>query len=159
MTLVRHFALKETAVCPCTDDKCPREGTWSTAKLPDGARHIKKCKCIRCKNGMNRKSGTKSQAKIPKFFGFANVNSLNPGNEETIRTVVRFEAKSGAQCKSVHTFHRKCREQSDAAKSFGDDRPVIITTDYDDDELGILYLRDLPELVARLGSAYGYWSA
>lgn len=113
--------LRETAECGCG---C---GVYGTLKSPwsDGSRCVaRRCHCKRCTGRANRKRGLKKQTRAAKGLGIP-VGSLLPSNEESMRGVVRIEVKSGGAAKTVDTFYRNVRAQSDAAKSIGDHRAFV----------------------------------
>lgn len=68
---------------------------------------------------------------------------------------VRVEAKSGAQAKTVDTFYRKTRAQSDAAKAEGDTRPYVAAAMPDGVSYGYYVIRS-DELAAVLRAAKGW---
>lgn len=160
MTEVKHFALKEDFTCPCAEAKCPKDGQPSQHKMTDGSRHIRKCPCISCRNRKNRTKGlTNGQVKVARILGAPGTSVLRPGDEETLRTVLRFESKEGAQCRGVHTFFDNCSDQSAAKKSIGDRRPFVASATLDDRGIILIDGETMPEVVAWMGAYYGYWDS
>jgi len=116
------------------------------------------CKCRPC---IGRRSKYKGQRKqrdarkgIEKVFGSAGKYSSQTGHEELWRTRVRVEVKSGAMAKTVDTFYRNTKGQSDQAKAIGDTRPYVAVAMPDGVSFGYAVVR-LDHLDAFMSAARG----
>lgn len=147
------------------------DGTYLTSKeaqvarSPGGNRRCsttgelkRNCKCRPC---LGRRSKYKGQRKqrdarkdIEKVFGPAGRYSSQTGNEELWRTRVRVEVKSGVMAKTVDTFYRNTKSQSDQAKAIGDTRPYMAVAMPDGVPYGYAVVR-LDHLEAVVSAARG----
>lgn len=153
---VSHFALKMEVTCCCADTRCQREGRPADP-FKDRSVHIRKCPCRKCRNRSSRSNGLTAQTAIAQLLGLP--LQIKPGNEETLRTLLRFESKEGEQCKQVFAFYETCAEQSSSVRSIGDPRPFIAAATYGSRKLAVFDITELPEIVARMGAYYGYWGS
>ena len=90
-------------------------GEYGTLKKPhrDGTSCVqRKCRCVRCRNGMNSRGGKRKQAKAAKKLGVVNVADEERWHDPLFAT----EVKSGKQCGPVSTAWRKARDQIDASR-------------------------------------------
>lgn len=107
--------------CQCGLPNCNLTGTlrkpWRT-----GLRCVKGCPCNHCRGKRSKVKGRTKQASAVRSLGIPRSN-LHPGHEEFLPGAVRTEVKAGLKAKTVDTAYRNVREQSDAAKAIGDNRP------------------------------------
>lgn len=54
-------------------------------------------------------------------------SSLRTGHEEHHGGLLRWESKSGAQVRPMFTAFEKAEKQAEANRSFGDNRPFVMT--------------------------------
>jgi len=111
------------------------------------------CSCFSCRGTRNRRKGQVKQRQarkqLEKAFGKpAGPSVTSTAHEETWRLPVRPEVKSGGQAKTVDTFYRNTKAQSDLQKAIGDTRPfmAIAMVDGSTDGLGVMRLSDFIQL-------------
>lgn len=99
---------------PGGNRKCPRTGKFKRS-----------CVCGPCKGARNRRKGQRKQREVRKVLNLKPEKwSGRTGNEETWNASnLRFEVKSGKQVEPIATRYVKARNQADAARAVGDNRP------------------------------------
>ena len=108
--------------CPCG---CGVEGTPRTRAWKDGLRHVRTCKCSRCRGAKNRRQGLRKQNQARKALGVP-VDKFGSSNEERWASMFGDEVKSGAQVGPLFTWWRKVEKQVRANEAdFGDDRKPV----------------------------------
>lgn len=111
------------------------------------------CKCFSCQGARNRRKGQVKQRQARKnlertFAKPAGPSTMATANEETWRLPVRTEVKSGGTAKTVDTFYRNTKAQSDVHKAVGDTRSFVAVAMPDgiSDGLAVIRLSDLLQL-------------
>jgi hypothetical protein len=115
---------KTLAVCPCTDERCPREGTPLTRTYKDGTTHIRRCPCRQCLGRKSKRTGGLAQRTAAKRLGLT-TSSIKTGHEESYIGGLRIEVKSGRQIGPLVTAFEKGEAQSEAQRPLGDNRPFV----------------------------------
>lgn len=113
----------EKGTCQCVAD-C---GLFGTLGRPDrtGARHVRGCACRVCMGRRNRRNGMVKQRKATKLLGLSH-GQWAGAHEEALAGPLRTEVKATLRhAKPVQTAYELMRAQSEAARSFGDNRPFI----------------------------------
>ena len=131
---------------PGGNRRCPTTGEFKAS-----------CDCYSCRGRRARNKGKVKQRaarkSLEKSFGVAGRSSAQTGDEENWRMRVRSEVKSGGKAKTVDTFYRLCRAQSDAnAGAVGDVRPFVATAMPDGLSYGYVVIRT-DELAAVMEAA------
>ena len=122
---------------------CPQTGTA-----------VRDCTCYSCRGRRNRTKGKKTQREVRKglerTFGVqAGPTVASTADEENWGGLpVRVEVKSGGMAKTVGTFYRNTKAQSDAKKSIGNYKPfmAVARVDGESDSLVVLRMSDLTSL-------------
>lgn len=139
--------------CPCGFKGCTKVGQ------PVGKRgHVRGCICPRCRGSRNRDKGRRAQAKAGRAIGIARSN-LSPGHEENAPGAVRFESKDGLQSQPIFTRYDKAKEQSEACRPIGDNRPFVFTATNQQRTLLVIEVTREPEYLnalAALAENLGY---
>lgn len=114
---------------------------------------VRECTCYSCRGRRNRTKGKRTQRTARKglekvFQTPAGPSVTATANEETWRLPVRTEVKSGGTAKTVDTFYRNTKTQSDVHKAIGDARPFVAVAmpDGTSDGLAVIRLSDLLQL-------------
>lgn len=107
--------LKVKVQCPCG---CGQFG-MPTKKLG----HPRGCKCRPCLNGRSSRKGKAVHRRIARELGAATPGYGVSSHEESWTHAFRLEVKSGAQASPVVTKFKNSREQSEASRAIGDNRP------------------------------------
>lgn len=94
-------------------------------KCPDTGRLKADCDCPRCKGWRNAKKGRRGQAKARRALDLKPERFAGRlGNEESWNASnLRVEVKSGAQVNPIARLYVEARNQSDAKRPIGDNRP------------------------------------
>lgn len=121
--------------------------------------HPRGCNCKNCSNGKNSRMGKRAQVATARAMGEQCASSLHPGNEETHRTVLRYEKKTGNGQHTVQTFYDRVKRQSDGARRIGDNRPFVGVSERDGRTLWVMDEEDVREVVYRLAQEYGFGGA
>lgn len=98
--------------------RCPKEDPECTRKEP----------CRSCRGRRSRVQGRRKQNQGKKLVGVPTSRfSPTDANEENWKDpILRWEVKSGAQVKPIATKFLAIEDQSNAARSIGDCRPVAL---------------------------------
>lgn len=130
----------QLARSPGGASKCPRTGEPKRA-----------CKCPTCIGRRNKRKGQRKQSQVRKVL------NLKPeqwrgrtGNEETWNASnLRFEVKAGKQVEPVATRYLSARQQSDANRALGDNRPFCFVACPDGSQpLVVVRADELADVVA-----------
>ena len=112
-----------------------------------------KCVCRPCIGRRARGKGKRKQNEAKKaveraFNQVAAPTSATSGQEEYWRLALRLEVKAGGMAKTVDTFYRNTKAQSDQSKAIGDSRPfgAIAMPDGSSDGFLVIALSSLPVL-------------
>ncbi len=114
---------------------------------------VRECICHSCKGRRNRTKGKTKQRQarrgLEKVFATpAGPSMMATANEENWRLPVRVEVKAGGMAKTVDTFYRNTKAQSDRDKAIGDTRPFLAVAQVDGstDGLCVVRMSDLVQL-------------
>lgn len=148
--LVQPSFKENVGECGCGCD------AYGTLKSPwrDGSRCVaRKCCCKRCLGKVNRAKGDSKARQARKRL---NLRGANTRHEEHAGGAVRWEAKTGAQCKPLWTAYLKAEAQSEAQRPMGDNRPFLMTAGLDGtkDQLVIFRLSRIEDTVAALAEQF-----
>lgn len=148
VTMPEHFAddlskAGQLARSPGKENRaCPNTGVA-----------VRECTCYSCRGRRSKAKGKTKQRQARRQLEtvFQTVAGPTVGitaNEETWRLPVRSEVKAGGQAKTVDTFYRNTKNQSDVAKAIGDVRPfmAVAMVDGSTDGLAVIRLSDLNQL-------------
>lgn len=107
---------------------------------------LRDCTCYSCRGRRNRSKGKKKQRQARKglektFQTMAGPTSVATSDEENWRLPVRAEIKAGGMAKTVDTFYRNTKGQSDQQKAIGDLRPFIAVAMVDGSTDGLVVIR------------------
>lgn len=107
---------------------------------------IRECTCYSCKGRRNRQKGKTKQRQARRglektFQTIAGPTSVSTSDEENWRLPVRAEIKAGGMAKTVDTFYRNTKAQSDVQKAIGDARPFIAVAMVDGSTDGLVVVR------------------
>lgn len=115
----------EKGECECRDG-CGRFGTLGRPDR-EGRRHVRGCKdsgCRVCIGRNSRYKGRTKQAKARKVFGIPGP-SLGADHEENWRGACLIEVKAGGRMANpVGVRYRAMRDQIEASRAIGDNRPA-----------------------------------
>lgn len=112
---------KVTVDCPCELPTCTVHG------LPLKSGHVRGCACRRCIGGRNRRQGVSRQRRFTKTAGIVQAKHRSQmGNEESFNDPWRWEIKSGKQVDPILTRFLLARDQSEASRAIGDNRPFAM---------------------------------
>lgn len=114
---------------------------------------LRNCTCYSCRGRRNRSKGKTKQRQARRglektFQTIAGPTSVSTSDEENWRLPVRAEIKAGGMAKTVDTFYRNTRAQSDVQKAIGDVRPflAVAMVDGSTDGLCVIRMSDLVQL-------------
>lgn len=142
--------LKDKGDCGCG---C---GAWGTLKKPNraGVRCVShQCKCPSCRGKNNRRKGDRKAATARKALGAMGANTRH---EEHWGGGLRIEAKAGAQVGPILTRYLAAKNQSEAARPIGDNRPFVMAAMPDRGPgLVVMEIGDLEQIVAALLENWG----
>lgn len=142
--------LKEKAECGCG---C---GAFGTLKRPNraGIRCVsRECKCASCRGKNNRRKGDRKAAVARKQLGAMGANSRH---EEHWGGSLRIEAKAGAQVGPILTRYLAAKNQSEAQRPIGDNRPFVMAAMPDRGPgLLVVEIDELAQIVAALLENWG----
>jgi hypothetical protein len=131
-------------------------GAWGTLKKPNraGIRCVShQCKCNSCRGKINRTKGDRKAAVARKQLGAMGANSRH---EEHWGGALRIEAKAGAQVGPILTRYLAAKNQSEAARAIGDNRPFVMAAMPDKGPgLLVIELDELAQIVAALLENWG----
>lgn len=111
--------LKEKSDCGCG---CGLYGTPKRANRA-GVQCVRGCTCNSCRGKNNRRKGDRKAATARKALGAMGANSRH---EEHWGGGLRIEAKAGAQVGPILTRYLAARNQSEASRAIGDNRPFVM---------------------------------
>lgn len=136
----------QLARSPGGNRKCPTSGELKAS-----------CKCRPCIGRRARGKGKRKQNEAKKaveraFNQVAAPTTATSGQEEYWRLALRLEVKAGTQARTVDTFYRNTKGQSDQSKAIGDLRPfgAIAMPDGSSDGFLVIALSSLPVLAQAL---------
>lgn len=143
--------------CTLSEDKCPLFGKLLKADSDD-KRRIAGCGDQTGRNRTNRQSGLSAQKRNNQKSPVATTgNSLKPGNEETMFSLIEIEDKDGVQVRAVFTAFNKIQKERQDKRLPADNRPFMLRASKKDEPYGLrVYRSDQEEQLAfRLAIAYG----
>lgn len=117
--------------------------------------------CPRCLGARNRRKGLKKQRTVARELGNLGGAPVGryasqTGNEENWRGPFLCEGKAGAQVKGIASKYVAAREQANASRAIGDNRPFAMAAVPDGwpegEFLWVIHSRDLPAIVEALTS-------
>jgi hypothetical protein len=142
--------MKDAGDCGCG---C---GAYGTLKKPNraGIRCVNRvCKCRSCMGKNNRRKGDRKAATARKQLGAMGANSRH---EEHWGGALRIEAKAGAQVGPILTRYLAAKNQSEAARPIGDNRPFVMAAMPDRGPgLLVVEIDELAQIVAALLENWG----
>lgn len=147
----------EKGFCQCDVPTCELFGTLGRPRA-DGTRHARGCICASCRGRRNRKKGSKKQRAAQKALGLVGPGKTWGANhEENWMGGLRVEVKAGAQVRPADTAFRRMREQSEAARPIGDNRPFVGVAMPDGQSDGIFMCRlsDVTEVALAIVTGMG----
>jgi hypothetical protein len=120
----------------CNAEGCPKFGTLGRAGR-DGARRIRNCGDPAARGKRNRTKGDSKARRARKKLGLGGHLTRH---EENWGGIVRTEIKAGAQVGPIYTRFRDAKNQSDASKALGDNRPFVMVAMPDGTTEGIVLM-------------------
>jgi hypothetical protein len=126
----------------CNVEGCPVYGTLGRPGR-DGRRRVRHCGDPAARGKRNRSKGDAKARRARKKLGLGGHLTRH---EENWGGVFRTEVKAGAQVGPIYTRFKDAKNQSDAAKALGDNRPFVMVAMPDGTSAGII-LMDLDEFV------------
>jgi hypothetical protein len=107
---------------------------------------VRNCKCFSCQGARNRRKGKTKQRQARKgleqaFGAPAGPSVMATADEENWRLPIRSEVKAGGMAKTVDTFYRNTKAQSDVSKAIGDTRPFVAIAMADGSTDGLAVIR------------------
>lgn len=147
MTDVESFQkIKADCGCGC--------GLFGTPKRPNraGVQCVRGCGCHSCRGKNNRRKGDRKAAVARKALGAIGANSRH---EEHWGGGLRIEAKAGAQVGPILTRYMAAKNQSEASRAIGDNRPFVMAA-MPDKGPGLLVL-EIDELAQILAAVAENW--
>jgi hypothetical protein len=112
--------LKDQGDCGCG---CGRFGTFRVKAWKNGVRCVRACKsCNNCRGKRSRSAGDAGAAKVRRFL---NASGVATRHEEGWGGALRIECKQGAQVGPVLTRYLEAKQQSEAHRAIGDNRPFV----------------------------------
>lgn len=121
---------------------------------PNTGEPLRSCDCFSCKGRRARSKGKTKQRVARRglektFQAVAGPTATSTSDEENWRLPVRVEVKAGGMAKTVDTFYRKTKAQSDVGAAIGDGRPfmAVAMPDGTTDGLAVMRLSQLRQLV------------
>lgn len=143
--------LKPFGACGCG---CGKEGTLRVKAWRDGVVCVSRgCTCPRCRGKRNRAKGDAAGRKIRKQLGLAGANTRH---EEHWSGPSRTESKEGGIARPVITAHQNAKNQSEAARPIGDNRPFVGSFTYRGKTVFTVGADDLETFVFACAEAWGY---
>jgi len=131
-------------------------GKFGTLKKPNraGIRCVsRECVCNSCRGKNNRRKGDRKAATARKQLGAMGANSRH---EEHWGGGLRIEAKAGAQVGPILTRYLAARNQSEASRAIGDNRPFVMAAMPDKGPgLLVIEMDELEQIVAALLENWG----
>lgn len=142
--------LKDKGECGCG---C---GKFGTLKKPNraGVRCvIRTCTCPSCRGKNSRRKGDRQANVARKALGAIGANSRH---EEHWGGALRIEAKAGAQVGPILTRYLAAKNQSEAARAIGDNRPFVMAAMPDKGPaLLVIELDELAQVLAAVAENWG----
>ena len=142
--------LKDKGPCGCGCDR------FGTLKAPNraGIRCVRGCNaCASCRGKNNRRKGDRKASTARKQLGAMGANSRH---EEHWGGALRIEAKAGAQVGPILTRYLAAKNQSEAARPIGDNRPFVMAAMPDRGPgLLVVEIDELAQIVAALLENWG----
>jgi hypothetical protein len=113
---------------------------------PNTGEPKRSCTCYSCKGRRNRSKGKTKQRQARRglekvFQAQAGPSQISTSHEEHWRLPVRTEVKAGGMAKTVDTFYRNTKAQSDKDKAIGDVRPFMAVAQVDGSTDGLVVIR------------------
>lgn len=131
----------------CSRDDCPIFGK-PLKPNKDGKRRIRGCGDKVAKGTRARRSGKRAQRKVANALNIP--TGIDGGNEETWRSSLRIEVKSGAQVRPAVTAYLKQKAQSEEARPIGDNRPFVGVAVYENVQVMMFEIDQLRNVIAAL---------
>lgn len=142
--------MKDAGDCGCG---C---GAYGTLKKPnrEGVRCVNRvCKCPSCRGKNNRRKGDRKAAVARKALGAIGANSRH---EEHWGGGLRIEAKAGAQVGPILTRYLAAKNQSEASRAIGDNRPFVMAAMPDRGPgLLVMEIDELAQVMAAVAENWG----
>lgn len=132
----------------CSNAKCPLYGALGPPR--NGVRRVRGCGDPSARGKRNRRKGDAAANKARRKL---NLDGPNTRHEELWRGEILVEVKAGAKAKTVETFYRHCRDQSDASRAYGDGRrfAAVASPDGTSRQLIVMDLDDFTKLLNKEG--------
>jgi hypothetical protein len=130
----------------CNADGCPLFGALGRPGR-DGARRIRNCGDPAARGKRNRTKGDSKARRARKKLGLGGHLTRH---EDNWGGAFRCEVKAGAQVGPIWTRFRDAKNQSDACKSLGDNRPFVMVAMPDGTTEGVVLitLTEFTEIVS-----------
>lgn len=132
----------------CSKDGCPIFGTLGKPGK-DNNRRVRGCEDPAARGKRNRTKGQRAQRKVANKLGIP--TGMGGGNEETWRSQLRIEVKSGAQVRPVITAYLKQKAQSEASRPIGDNRPFAAICVHENTEVIVFEIDQTSNVIQALG--------
>lgn len=129
----------------CVRHDCPIFGSLLKANK-DGKRRVRGCGDKVALGTRSRRKGKRAQRAVANKLGIP--TGIDGGNEETWRSSLRIEVKEGRQVQAAVTAYRRTRDQSEASRPIGDNRPFMAVVVHEGLEVCVVALNDLHNVAA-----------
>jgi hypothetical protein len=123
-----------------TKTDCP-DGCGLFGKLTTGG-FVKGCPGAASTRSQHSLRGNKSQRKVARRLGVT-LYGLGPGAEQNWRACWRTEVKDDQRSRSIDTFYRSTKAQSDKDKGLGDIRPFVPIAVHDGREYAVIPMEQM----------------
>lgn len=144
---------KDVGDCGCG---CGAFGTFRVKAWSNGVRCTRNCDRLKCPRCRGRASRSKGDAKAAKARRALNAMGVATRHEEGWGGALRIEAKAGAQVGPILTRYLAAKNQSEAARPRGDNRPFVMAAMPDRGPgLLVVEIDELARVVAALLENWG----
>lgn len=142
---------KDQGECGCG---CGTFGTYRVKAWSNGVRCVRTCKsCAQCRGKRARSKGDAKASKVRRALAAGGAATRH---EEGWGGALRIESKAGAQVKPILTRYLAAKNQSEAQRPIGDNRPFVLAASPDRGPvLLVLELDELEQVVAAVAANWG----
>jgi hypothetical protein len=142
---------KDQGDCGCG---CGKWGTYRVKTWSNGIRCVRTCStCNQCRGKRSRSKGDAKASQVRRILGATGAATRH---EEGWGGALRIEVKSGAQVGPILTRYRDAKNQSEASRPIGDNRPFVFAASPDGGpKLLVLELDELEQVVAAVAQNWG----
>lgn len=135
------------------EGRCPIYGTLLKPTRSDGKQRVRLCGDPQARGKRDRSKGDRKAATARKALGAMGANSRH---EEHWGGGLRIEAKAGAQVGPIFTRYQAAKNQSEASRPIGDNRPFVMAAMPDRGPgLLVVEIGELEQIVAALLENWG----